>query len=37
MKIKIHRGQDQIGGSIVEISTKATKILIDFGEVETAK
>jgi ribonuclease J len=32
MKIKIHRGQDQIGGSIVEISTKATKILIDFGE-----
>ena len=32
MVIKIHRGQDQIGGSIIEISTKTTKILIDFGE-----
>lgn len=32
MKIKVHRGHDQIGGSIVEIFTKTTKILIDFGE-----
>lgn len=32
MNIKIYRGQDQIGGSIVEISTETTKILIDFGE-----
>lgn len=32
MKIEIHRGQDQIGGSITKISTKTTNILIDFGE-----
>lgn len=32
MKIKVHRGHDQIGGSIIEISTETTKILIDFGE-----
>jgi len=32
MKIEIHRGQDQIGGSITAISTKTTKIIIDFSE-----
>lgn len=32
MKIEICRGQDQIGGCITAISTKATKIVIDFGE-----
>lgn len=31
MKIKIHRGIDQIGGCITEISTASTRILIDFG------
>lgn len=31
VKIKIHRGIDQIGGCITEISSKNTKILIDFG------
>lgn len=32
MNIKIHRGQNQIGGCIAEISSDTTKILIDFGE-----
>ena len=31
MKIHIHRGQNQIGGNIVEISTESTKILLDVG------
>ena len=31
MKIHIHRGQNQIGGNIVEISTQKTKILLDVG------
>lgn len=31
MKITIHRGINQIGGCITEISTKSTKILIDLG------
>lgn len=31
MKIHIHRGQNQIGGSIIEISTEATKIIFDVG------
>ena len=31
MKIHIHRGQNQIGGNIVEISTNKTKILLDVG------
>lgn len=31
MKIHIHRGQKQIGGSIVEISTGATRIFLDVG------
>ena len=32
MKIKIHRGANQIGGCITEIeSSKGDKILIDFG------
>lgn len=32
MRIVIHRGHDQIGGAITEITTAKTKILIDFGE-----
>ena len=32
MKIKIIRGTNQIGGCITEISTKKSKIIIDFGE-----
>lgn len=31
MKIHIHRGQNQIGGSIIEISTNNTRIFIDVG------
>ena len=31
MKIKIHRGQNQIGGSIVEIASSSTKIILDVG------
>lgn len=31
MKIKIHRGQNQIGGNIVEPSTEKTRILFDVG------
>ena len=31
MNIIIHRGTDQIGGSAIEISTKATRIILDFG------
>ena len=31
MKIKIHRGENQIGGSIIEIATLNTKILLDVG------
>ena len=31
MKITIHRGTHQIGGSAIEISTKSTRIILDFG------
>lgn len=31
MKIKIHRGQNQIGGSIIEIVSEKTKIILDVG------
>jgi ribonuclease J len=31
MKIRVYRGQNQIGGNIVEISTDNTKILLDMG------
>ncbi|TJX64515.1 MBL fold metallo-hydrolase [Soehngenia saccharolytica] len=31
MRIKIHRGQDQIGGSIIEISDNQTSIIFDVG------
>jgi ribonuclease J len=31
MMIKIHRGTHEIGGSCVELQTKSTRILIDFG------
>ncbi|MBC8344146.1 MAG: MBL fold metallo-hydrolase [Bacteroidetes bacterium] len=32
IKITIHRGTDEIGGSCVELTTDATRILIDIGE-----
>lgn len=31
MKIKIHRGQNQIGGSIIEIASPTAKIILDAG------
>ena len=31
MNIIIHRGQNQIGGSIIEIASKTTKIILDAG------
>lgn len=31
MQIHIHRGQNQIGGNIIEIATNTTKILLDVG------
>ncbi len=31
MSYKIHRGQDQIGGNIIEIASGTTKILVDIG------
>ena len=31
MNIKIHRGQNQIGGSIIEISTEKARIFLDIG------
>ena len=31
MKIQIHRGQNQIGGSIIEISTDKTRVIFDAG------
>lgn len=31
MKVHIHRGQNQIGGNIIEIATAHTKILLDAG------
>ena len=31
MNIIIHRGTHQIGGSVIEISTKSTRIILDFG------
>ena len=32
MEIKIHRGLDQIGGCITEISTETSRVFIDFGQ-----
>lgn len=32
MNIKIHRGLDQIGGCITEISTDTSRVFIDFGQ-----
>lgn len=32
MKIKIHRGLDQIGGCITEISTASSRVFIDIGQ-----
>ena len=31
MKIEIHRGTHQVGGSAIEISTASTRIVLDFG------
>ncbi len=31
MKIHVHRGQEQIGGSIIEISTEKARIFLDIG------
>lgn len=31
MTITIHKGTDEIGGSCVEISTRNTTILLDYG------
>lgn len=31
MEIKVHRGKNQIGGNIIEISTVNTKVLLDIG------
>ena len=32
MKIKVHRGLDQIGGCITEISTETSRVFIDMGQ-----
>lgn len=32
MRIKIHRGANQIGGSIVEVASETTKIILDCGK-----
>ena len=32
MNIKVHRGFDQIGGCITEISTETSRVFIDFGQ-----
>ena len=32
MNIKVHRGIDQIGGCITEISTETSRVFIDFGQ-----
>lgn len=32
MKINVHRGLEQIGGCITEISTKTSRVFIDFGQ-----
>ena len=32
MTIKIHRGLEQIGGCITEISTETSRVFIDFGQ-----
>ena len=37
MEINIIRGQNQIGGSIIEISSKNTKIILDIGSNLEAK
>ena len=31
MRITIHRGENQIGGNIVEIATETTNIILDVG------
>jgi len=38
MEIKIHRGENQIGGNIVEIASETTRILLDVGlELDNSK
>ena len=31
MKIKVHKGTNEIGGSCIEISTTNTRIYLDYG------
>ena len=31
MNIKIHRGQNQIGGSIIEVSSDIARVILDIG------
>ena len=31
MNFRIHRGTDEIGGNCIEISTKKTRVIFDFG------
>ncbi len=31
MKIKIHRGANEIGGTCIQLSTKNTTIMLDLG------
>ncbi len=31
MNFRIHRGTNEIGGSCVEIWTKSTRVVVDFG------
>ena len=31
MNIRIHRGQNQIGGSIIEVSTEQARVFLDIG------
>ena len=31
MYIKIHRGSNEIGGTCIEVSTKKTTVLLDYG------
>jgi ribonuclease J len=32
MNIKVHRGLEQIGGCITEISTETSRVFIDMGQ-----
>ena len=32
MEINVHRGLEQIGGCITEISTETSRVFVDFGQ-----